>query len=170
MIKARKASRAFKTVGIAEARKCLPELTTTVEMDQSEAVELCRRDVPAALLVSYDRYSELIRVLSRKAAEKDPRRGLLAWAVTDRWLDQAPAHLRDPQFDELHRLTTKALFALFMANVDRPAVVPLLKEGVHARTLQRLMKRRAVARAIQEAEAEGLYDVAEHAASAAGFD
>ena len=160
----------FRMVRMAEARDRLPELTATVEKDEHQAVELCRRDAPAALLVSYGRYAELIRVLSRINLGEGSRKGIMAWAVTDEWLGKAPAHLREPQYLELQRLPTKALLALFMANPGRLSTEFLNKSGVDPQTLHRLRKRQAVAKAIQDAEKEGLYDAAEHSTSEVELD
>ena len=160
----------FRLVRMAEARGRLKDMISTVENDERAAVALCRRDVPAVLLVSHPRYARLVRELSRIDPKEDSRKGILAWSVTDRWLGQAPSHLREPQFEELQRLPTKALLALFMANPSRLSPESLNKAGVDPETLQRLRKRQAVAKAIQDAENEGLYDAAEHATSEVELD
>lgn len=169
MIGTKKKAQDFRKVGIAEARKRLPDLTASVEEDVSEAVELCRRDAPAALLVSHARFARLVRLLSLKHPEKDRQKHLLAWFVTDQWLGSAPSHLREPQIEELRQLPREALVALFMSSPDHlsPEVA---KRGADPVAIARLRKRRALARAIEEAEREQLYDIAEHATSEVDLD
>lgn len=162
----------FEKVNMAVARERLPALTENLTTGKQEAVALCKRDEPAALLVSHSRFAFLVDTLRTRGVAYDRRRiRQLAWLITDNWLGSAPAHLRDPQTAELEQLPVDSLIAIFAANPNQPSRRSelLRKARVDPKIIERLKKRRKVALAIREAEEEGLYEAAEHATSEVGL-
>ena len=169
MVDSEGTEQAIGKVQMAEARDRLRELTTDVATGKRDGVELCRRNVSAALLVG-PRFTAFVRSLHSDRPARDRRKRQLAWLITEQWLGAAPAHLWTPQMAELERLDLKGLFALFSANPTQLATTALVDEGVDETIVERLKKRRRVARAIQEAEEDGLYEIAEHATSEVDLD
>lgn len=88
----------------------------------------------------------------------------MALMFTERLLPDAPPYLKEPQTLELERLPHSKLIALL--EVERLPVSkqmrPRIERAVGKVILQRLEKRHSIAKAICEAESQGLYDAVEH--------
>jgi hypothetical protein len=88
----------------------------------------------------------------------------LALMFTERFLPDAPPHLKEPQLLELERLPLKKLSALLEVEhlpVNKK-LRPRIEKAVGKVILERLEKRHKIADAIQEAETSGLYEAVEH--------
>lgn len=90
----------------------------------------------------------------------------MALMFTERLLPDAPAYLKEPQAVELEGLPPSKLKALL--DVDllpvSKRIRPRIERSIGKVILQRLEKRHMIAKAIREAEAQGLYDAVEHQA------
>jgi hypothetical protein len=79
-------------------------------------------------------------------------------------LPDAPAYLKEPQVLELERLPHSKLKSLL--EVDHLPVSkqlrPRIEQTIGKVILQRLEQRHRIAKAIREAESQGLYDAVEH--------
>ena len=79
-------------------------------------------------------------------------------------MPDTPAYLKEPQVLELERLPHSKLKALL--EVDHLPVSkqlrPRIERAIGKVILQRLEKRHRIAKAIREAESQGLYDAVEH--------
>lgn len=143
---------------IGKARDNLPEIVRAAEAG-ANSYTVGRRDHPAVIVSSYERLAPLFR---------GDHKARLAFMVVWNLLQGAPYHLRKPQFDELIELPVSNLLTLLTIDslpLDaerRSEIEGALSEP---RILQRLLKRAKVARAIEEARDEGLYEVLEHQSS-----
>lgn len=153
----------FLERNVSEARKELPELTHRIERDPAVVVQVDRRTNPTALLVSHARFAPLVDALTRDAEDVH---GQLLWLVIERWLGAAQPKLCLPQRRELENLKTAQLIELLTANPSKPEVSKLVDQGIDESILQRLRRRRKIARTLADAESRGLYDAVEHADSA----
>jgi hypothetical protein len=95
----------------------------------------------------------------------------MALMFTERLLPDAPAHIKEPQVLELEGLPLSKLQILL--NVDHLPVNknirPKIERAIGSKLLQRLEKRQKIAKAIREAESQGLYDAVEHQAGEVDF-
>lgn len=143
---------------IRTARDNLPKLVSDVE-GQTMAYTLGRREDPSVLMVGYDQFEALFRT---------DFKARLAFLVVWNLLEGAPEHLRKPQFEELLSLPKEDLFTLL--DIERLPLAPRRLQEIESnlsdsRILQRLLKRARIAKAIQDAEREGLYEVLENQSS-----
>jgi len=89
----------------------------------------------------------------------------LSWFIVDNLFPNAPKHLREPQEEELRRLSREDLFLL--VTVERLPMDPETEAGIrtqmsNTRALDRLIRRYEIAAAIADAKKNGLYESAGH--------
>ncbi len=141
-------------LNIRDARARLSRLVNDME-DSQAAVTLGRRNSPTALLTSYSRFKPFL---------DGDYKSRLAFMVVENLLDGAPKHIRNPQIEELIRLSKDDL--LLLTRVEKLPLAPntkgMLKKNLSdVKILDRLLKRHQIARAIASAQEEGLYEAAE---------
>ncbi len=136
-------------------RKHITEIIRAVA-DMGRGVVVTNRKKPQAVVLP-SKYKPL-------AEERVKYSRWMALMFTERLLPDAPAHLKEPQTAELARLPHSKLKALL--EVDRLPVSrrmrPRIERAVGRVILERLEKRHKIAKAIREAESQGLYDAVEH--------
>jgi hypothetical protein len=156
----------FPALLLNDLRKNLfGEIANLVE-NPFKVISLKRRTEVSAFLVSSERFAPLFRALDM-LQEPQATRESVAWLLVERWLHQAPAHLREPQLRELADLGEASLKELLFVDPTRANLEGLERLGMDRTRAQRLLKRQEIARAIAAAEAEGLYDAIEHNSSEA---
>jgi hypothetical protein len=146
---------------IGEARENFPQMVSSLESGSSATYVVGRYGKPAAALVSYQRFAPMLAHGHKK--EK------LALLIVEDLLGDAPQHIRSPAIVEVSRLPMSDLMALWrldaLPDTDRAAAATR-KKLRHPEVLDRLLQRARIARAIADARAAGLYELAEDAAGA----
>ena len=144
-----------ETYNITGFRKNVTEIIREVASKERSVVVTNRKNPQAVLMPS--KYKTL-------AEKRVSYSTWMALMFTERFLPDAPAHLKEPQIVELERLRPDKLQALLV--VDRLPVSkrlrPRIERAIGKIILQRLERRHRIAKAIREAESQGLYDVVEH--------
>ena len=140
-------------IGVTEARKRLGDLVDQVNQSRV-AIRLSRHS--RSVVIVPEIYDPLF-------TRTPTRKRWLAYMLTDLFFRTAPAHIRDPQIKELERLTEeqlKELLAITSLPIPRATRAKLSKK-IGATFIDRLEKRYKIAKAIDAAEKEGLYEAAE---------
>jgi len=146
-------------IRISEARKLLPKLVNALGEDPNRVFELDRYDTPSALLLSYDVYKPIVQAL--QTGDLVP---ILANLLANKWLGvkNVPAHISKPQIDELESMGLAQLLVLFQELPCDSINELQCKNTLDERLMNRLVHRRQIAKAISDAEEEGLYEASEH--------
>ena len=138
---------------MSKARGTLPALTSWVSENPFHVVELTRRTKSEAFIVSRERFSPLLEALQ-------PANGalrleeVLVWVLVESWLGTAAPHLKAPQTAELKTYSISQLLAVLGMDPDSPKL-DVFEDEKAASVLNRLVKRRAVAKAIAAADEQG---------------
>ena len=144
-----------KEYNISEFRKNAPEIIRRIA-DYGKGVIVTNRKTPKVVVLPF-KYNTM--------ADKNVHYSQwLSLMFTERFLPDAPSHLKDPQSLELKQLSLKQLSALL--EVEHLPVNKKLRSRIERVVgkvfLERLEKRHKIANAIREAETSGLYEAVEH--------
>lgn len=150
------ATRNWISYTLSEARKIVGDLAGIVASEPQKVVQLERHSTPTALLVSYERFAPLLKALHGELEDQ------LRWLLLERWIGGAPAHLRAPQERDFRKLDRAVLAQLLQIDPAVATQQELTRVGLPDDLSQRLLRRHGIASAIERAEAEELYDGAEH--------
>ena len=145
--------------GIREARENISKLINRVENTPSLVATVGQREHPSVLVASFE---WLKHILGPDLKSK------IAFLIAENLLAEASLHIRNPQIEELSKLGMDDLVLLLqikklpLSKAKEKALKSQLKKPA---ALERLLKRHRIARAIDKAKKEGLYESAEHFSS-----
>ena len=145
---------------IGEARDKFPQMVSSLESGSSCSYVVGRYGKPAAALVSYQRFGPMLVRGNKKAK--------LALLIVEDLLEDAPQHIKAPAIAEVSRLPMSDLMALWRLDtltISDPEAAVARKKLRHPEVFDRLLQRARIAQAIADAQAAGLYEMAEDAAN-----